>query len=552
VPGFFTKALSKAQGERRAGGKRDKGRHVDALDVVVVGGGTSGLVCALALARNGLAVRLVEDKPAVGGGSRTEFPFGRAPRLAASTGAHRLGFVHPDLLRILGVSVPMRPRDPSTFAPTTSRGVGLLAAAGSGGLRDAVARISPEDVQAIELMHGELDAIVSDLRPAWLSGPLSIEETADRFVRASLREAFVGLCRGSIVAYLDRIGLRSDLVRATLAADALSATWAAPDAPGTGAPLLLRHAARAIEGGGDAVPAGGIGAVVRALADAALAAGVTIVTGRGATQIVVEGNTAVGVLLADGELLRADTVVASADPWRLRAMVGDDKLPPEYLRKLDGFVNRGTIAKVNLALADLPRFTALPEDRGQHRAVIHLLAGGAEGAAMRALSAAFAEADASRIPTSPPLECVFPTAAEPDLCDAEGRHHASIVVGWTPYDLDGTTWAVEEERFVGQVIAALDRFAPGAAGLVVDAFALHPKKLETHFGVTRGHPYHLDESIVFGDRLPYATPIGGLYACGAGCAPAGAMLGVAGYNAAMRVIADLEVALERTDVGVTG
>ena len=40
----------------------------------------------------------------------------------------------------------------------------------------------------------------------------------------------------------------------------------------------------------------------------------------------------------------------------------------------------------------------------------------------------------------------------------------------------------------------------------------------------------------------------GLYACGASCAPAGAVFGAAGYNAAMRVLGDLEMALERTDV----
>lgn len=519
---------------------------MSAVDAIVVGAGTNGLVCAIALAQHGLAVHVVEDKPAAGGALRTEFPFARAPRLGAATGAHRLGFMPPGLLRAIGVAIPTRPRDPCAFVPAPA-GSSLLAGPGHAAFREAVRAFAPADARALEAMHADLDAMVSDLAPAWTAGPLSIEDTADRFVRAALREAFVSLCRGSAAAWLDRAGVEDDLVRAAICADALFGTWGAPDAPGTGAPLLVHHAARSLTGGADAIPEGGVGAVVRELAEAAQARGVTIATNRAAAQIVIEGNAAVGVLLRDGEVLRAETVVASADPARLRAMIGDDKVPADWTRKVDGLVRRGSIAKVNFALADLPRFAAAPRDDGQHRAVVHLLAGG-EGGAMRALAAAFAEADAGRIPAEPPVECVFPTAADPALRDAEGRHHASLVLGWMPYDLEGTTWVAEEERLVATAAARLDAFAPGASALVVDAFALHPKKLETHFGVTRGHPDHVDGAFVFGDRLPATTPIRGLYACGAGCAPAAGVFGAAGYNAAMRVIADLELALERTEI----
>lgn len=519
---------------------------MSAVDAIVVGAGTNGLVCALALAQHGLAVHVVEDKAAAGGALRTEFPFARAPRLAAATGAHRLGFVPPRLLDAIRVAIPTRPRDPCMFVPA-QRG-SLLAGPGHAALRDAVRAIAPADARALEAMHADLDAMVSDLAPAWTAGPLSIEDTADRFVRAPLREAFVALCRGSAAAWLDRAGVADDLVRAAICADALVGTWGAPDAPGTGAPLLVRHAAASIAGGADAIPEGGVGAVVRALAEAAEARGVTISTNRAAAQIVVEGNAAVGVLFRDGEVLRADTVVASADPSRLVAMIGEDKLPPEWTRRVDALGRGGSIAKVNFALADLPRFAAARSERGQHRAVVHLLAGAGDGGAMRALSAAFAEADAGRMPSEPPVECVFPTAADPASRDAEGRHHASLVLGWMPYDLEGTTWVAEEERLVATAAARLDAFAPGASALVVDAFALHPKKLETHFGVTRGHPHHVDGAFVFGDRLPATTPIRGLYACGAGCAPAAGVFGAAGYVAALRVIADLEMALERTEL----
>src|SRR5262249_13485934 len=106
-----------------------------------------------------------------------------------------------------------------------------------------------------------------------------------------------------------------------------------------------------------------------------------------------------------------------------------------------------------------------------------------------------------------------------------------------------------EESFFQRVIGVVDAFAPGTRDLVVDSAVLSPKKLETHFGVTRGHANHVDDALVFGERLTYATPLQGLYACGAGCAPAGGIFGAAGHNAAKRILADLEAGLERTEVG---
>lgn len=527
-------------------------RNVDAVDVVVVGAGANGLACAIVLARGGLKVHVLEDRAAVGGGCRTEFPFANAPRLAASIGAHRLGFVPRDLLRLLGIALPLRPRDPCTFVPGDKPGQYLLAGPGHESMREAVARVAGEaDAKALTAMHAELDGILTDLAPAWVAGALGVEETGERFVHAGRRAAFLALCRGSVGAYVDKFGVKSELVRAAIAASALATSFGSWTTPGTGAALLVSHAAKSLAGGGDAVPEGGMGAVMKILADAALAAGVTIATGKTATQIVVEGNSVTGVMLRDGEIVRATTVVSSADPSRLRALVGDALLTPDWVKRIEGFEKPGSAAKVNLALSALPRFAALPEEKGQHGATIHLVPGlGSD--VLGSLASSFAEAEAAKLPSAPPLEVVIPTATDASLRDPDGRHHVSILVPWAPYDLADTTWAAEEDAFVKRVLAIVDTFAPGTSALVVDSFALSPKKLETHFGVTRGHVHHVDDSFIFGDRLPYATPIGGLYACGAGCAPAGGVFAVAGHNAAKRVLADLELGLERTEVGHKG
>ena len=50
---------------------------------------------------------------------------------------------------------------------------------------------------------------------------------------------------------------------------------------------------------------------------------------------------------------------------------------------------------------------------------------------------------------------------------------------------------------------------------------------------------HVDNSIAFADRMPYATGVDGVYAGAAGCHPAGSVIGAAGHNAALQILADL-------------
>ena len=76
-----------------------------------------------------------------------------------------------------------------------------------------------------------------------------------------------------------------------------------------------------------------------------------------------------------------------------------------------------------------------------------------------------------------------------------------------PYALEGTTWDAEEERYVKHLLSLCDRFAPKTSTLVLDTMALHPAKIESYFGMTRGHVHHVDNGFGFADRLPYATPV---------------------------------------------
>jgi len=515
---------------------------VDRADVVVVGAGHNGLVAATLLARAGLHVVVVEAADVVGGAARTERPFAKVPGLSQSTGAYLLGLMPPELPRLLGVEFPVLRRDPHYFLPTTGERYLLF-----GADRDATRRqyeefFSAADWKADEALQAELDMLRSDLAPAWLAEPLSLEDTAERYIRPQLRSVFVELCRGSVGEYLERFGFTSDLVKAMYAVtDGLSGLDACWDTPGSGHNFLVHNMCRLPGSDGTwMVVRGGMGTVTSMLADTARAAGATIATGRRVASIQLSDGAASGVTLADESSITASTVVAATDPFQLRNLVGDTNLPASLNARLDGWKQYGTTMKVNLALRDLPTFSCLPERRGQHGATIHLLP---EEDVLQSLQMAYADVKAGKLADFPTIEWYIHTPIDPSLQDADGHHSSALFVEWVPYEIAGSSWDVERDRYVEKLLGICDRFAPGTSDLVADTFALAPPDIERHFGMTRGHIHHVDNAVAFADRMPYATEIPGVYAAGAGCHPAGSVIGAAGHNAAMRVLTDLGRAL---------
>lgn len=507
-------------------------------DVVLVGGGHNGLVAAVLLARAGLSVLVLEEKDQVGGAAKTEFPFRRAPRLGASTGAYLLGLWQPELSRILGLELPLLRRDPHYFLPTTGDRH-LLFGSDPAALREQFVRFfSAEDWRASEALNAELAQLREDVAPAWLAPPLSIEETAERYVRPALREVFVELCRGSIGAYLDRFGFRSDLVKAMYAVtDAFTGLDGTFDTPGTGHNFLLHNMCRLPGSGGTwMIVQGGMGTVTLRLADLARREGASIRTGARVERILVDGGAATGVVLDGGEEIRARAVVSNADPFRTLSLLPSP--PADYASAISAMRTDGTTLKVNLALKGLPRFTCLPGDPSAFGPTIHLLPG--EDGVLAELDRAYRTAKAGGLPEFPAIEWYIHTTVDPSLRDEQGRHNSALFVQWVPYELSGgKTWAGEEERYVRHLLSICDRFAPGTSELVDDVFTLTPPRIEEHFGITRGHIHHVDNKLAFDRRPAYRTPVPGLFLCGAGCHPGGSVIGAAGHNAAVEVIAAL-------------
>jgi phytoene dehydrogenase-like protein len=509
------------------------------VNAIVVGAGHNGLVAALLLARAGVKVRVLEEQPVIGGACRTEKPFKKAPNLATSTGAYLLGLMPPELMRILDVDIPVVRRDPHYFLPTTDTRYLMFGSDQAAMKEQFIGFFSAEDWRANQALHEEITQIRSDVAPTWLEEPLSIEETAEKYVRAPLQKVFIDLCRQPVGRYLERFDFKSDLVRAMYAVtDGFSGLYGSWDTPGTGMNFLIHNMCRLPGSDGTwMIVKGGMGTVTGRIAEAARRAGASIETGKRVTGLRVDGGCAKGVILDGGEEIGADVVVCNGDPFRMRDLIGRDNLPAAYNARLDGYRRDGSTFKVNLALKGLPRFSCLPEDKGQFGPTIHLLPD--EREVMQHIKEGFRMVQEGQLDPFPTIEWYIHTTVDPSLKDAEGNHNSALFVQWVPYELKGSSWEVEEPKYVKQLLSICDRFAPGTSDLVVDAFPLHPQKIEQHFGITRGHIHHVDNGFGFADRLPYATPIERLYSCSAGCHPAGSVIGAAGHNAAKRVLGDL-------------
>jgi phytoene dehydrogenase-like protein len=197
-------------------------------------------------------------------------------------------------------------------------------------------------------------------------------------------------------------------------------------------------------------------------------------------------------------------------------------------------------------LSGLPRFSCLLDDApSPFGATIHLLPGsadmGAQDSPMAALRSMWADVRAGRLPAEPTIEWYVHTTVDESLRDDAGHHSSALFVQSVPYAPAGSSWDAELSGYVSRLLEICDRYAPGTSELVVDTMPLTPPGIEEHFGITGGHIHHVDNTVAFNERMPYATGLDGLYAGSAGTHPAGSVIGAAGHNAARRILRDLAV-----------
>jgi phytoene dehydrogenase-like protein len=521
----------------------------DGRDVILVGAGHNGLVCANYLARAGRKVLVVEAGDSPGGGAASrEF----APGFSVSACAQWLYQLHPGIsgdLKLERHGLQWAARDlPSVLLDAGGRHLSLAGSAVEGDL------VTGEDREAWRAFHQRTGKYAKLLAKVFEARPPRLVESnlVDRLTLARLglglkwlgRDDMSDLMRIILTNMYDLMEeyFDSPQLKALLSFDSVLGSRMGPRTPNTVFAYLYRRLGEVYGYTGVAQVKGGMGALGEALAASARARGVEIRLGSRVTSIDMFNGRAVGVTLASGEQLRAALVVSNADPvTTFENLVGFRNMETGMARRVSQVRCAGAAAKLHLALNGLPRFTGLDDARVGQRLVI--------APDMNYIERAFNAVKYGSYSVNPALDISIPSIHDSSVAPA-GCHVLSAIVQFAPYEpvggWEGASAAAGESHRAHFTRLALDKiaeYAPGIREQVVASQLLTPADLERDFGMTGGHWHHgelsLDQVMMmrpFPGATQYASGLDGLYLCGAGAHPGGGVMGLAGKNAAREII----------------
>ena len=508
-------------------------------DVVIVGAGHNGLVCAAYLARSGRRVLVLEASKVLGGlAARREFNPGYLAG-AAHSFSHFSARVARDLRLANHGFDPSEQTLPTLGLNPHGEHVVLDG--------DSLAGVDAGDQAAYSDYLERMGRFADALRPFWLKtmppigggDPAGLATFAHlgfnlrRMGKREMRE-FLRIAPLPARDLLDEF-FRGGLLKAVLAWDALIGSRLAPRSPNSPVLAMLYRMAEASRGAH--ASAGGVARLVASLRAAAESAGAEIrceaPVGRIAVQADANGFRARGVQLTTGERIDADCVVSAVDPQRtFLDLVGTEHLDIGFTNRIRRLRCDGLVAKLHLALNAVPEFTSIARPDG--RMII--------APDMDTIEFAFDDAKYGNSPTNPVLEVVVPSLHDATSAPA-GHHVLSAHVMYVPYRLKGGWTDAAREAACRRAIDSIARYAPRIREQIVASEFLTPADIEQQYRVTGGHWHHaefaLDQLLMMRPTYgaaQYGTPIPGLYLCSAGCHPGGDLTGAGGHNAAREIL----------------
>ena len=493
-----------------------------AYDVTIIGAGHNGLVAAAYLAKSGLKTLVLERREVVGGGAELDHATGPFSQQIATDLNLKIEFITPKV-RVLALS-------------DDGRSISIYNDDVESTVRE-IEKFSAKDAKSYPEFVETFARIGRVLAPLLSMTPPSIDQPAKGDVwqlgKVGLAFRKLGkkdeyrLLRWGPMAVADLVSewFETELLRATVAARGIHGAFAGPWSAGTSLGLLWQAAMDGSAIGPSTSVKGGIGALTKALADAATSAGAEIRTGAEVTRI--EDSH---VMLRSGEPFEARAVVSNADPRTTFLKLLDPvELDPNFLSKLRNYRATGVVAKINLTLSGLPDFRGV-DDPAKLSGRIHI------GPEIDYLERAFDASKYGEFSREPYLDIVMPS---PNVM--------SIHAQFAPYKLKEGDWTTRRDEFANNVIAHLEKYAPGLRDLIDTVEVITPRDLEETYGLSGGHIHHgeqsLDQFFTFRPLIgwaQYRTPIDGLYLCGAGTHPGGGVTGGPGANAAREIIKDFK------------
>ncbi|ESR38912.1 Amino oxidase domain-containing protein [Citrus sinensis] len=545
-----------------------KGKKWDAL---VIGGGHNGLIAAAYLARGGLSVAVLERRHVIGGAAVTEelipgFKFSRCSYLQS--------LLRPSVIRELELKkhgLKLLKPIATSFTPCLD-GLYLLLGFDDQQNNSEISKFSKRDADTYPRYENELskfckimDFLLDSPPPEALHGDLSFHDLLRDKMQKSVFWArclrhVLSLGQKDLVDFMDILlspttkilnkWFESDVLKATVAADAITGSMASIHAPGSGY-VLLHHVMGETDGDRNlwSHVEGGMGSVSLAISKAATKAGAHILVNTEVSQIMIGDSGEVdGVLLVDGTRVHSSFVLSNATPYKtFMGLVPRDVLPDDFLRAIKYSDYHSGVTKINVAVDKLPQFHCFKSSQLEvgphHTATVHI---GCES--MEEIGSACQDAWNGLPSRRPVMEMTIPSSLDKTI-SPPGKHVVSLFTQYTPYKPSDGSWEdpTYRESYGQKCFSLIDEYAPGFSSSVIGYDLLTPPDLEREFGLTGGNIFHgamgLDSLFLMRPVKGwsgYRTPVRGLYLCGSGSHPGGGVMGAPGRNAAHVVLQDFK------------
>ena len=524
-------------------------------DAIVIGGGHNGLVAAAYLARAGARVVVLEARHKVGGATATDQPWPEAPEFKVTTYSYVMSLMPNhiiDDLRLPQHGYKVFPMGPYHLA--FPDGTALTLSDDTEAALESVRYFSKRDADALVEWRKWMGGIADVLAPLLLSIPpnLGSKKPGDLLELAKLAWRFRGLdtrrvgditrlMTMSISDLLDE-WFESPQIKAALAVDGIIGTWAGPAEPGTAYVMAHHEIGDAGIGMGSwGYPEGGMGAVADAIHRSTTSFGAEVRCNARVDRIRTRNGRATGVVLDSGEELSAPTVITAIHPAiTFLQQLDRAELPEDFVAEIEKFRSRSGTVKINLALAELPNFTATPgtEPAEHHGGAIEL------AHSIDYIERAFQDAREGRPAVAPFSDGVIPTVFDKTLCP-EGTHIMSLFTQWVPHEYSQEPHRDELEAFADRVIDGYNELAPNLKGSIMHRQVLGPYDMEQEIGLVGGNIFHGELSV---DQLfhmrpvagyaDYRTPSDGLYQASSATHAGGGVCGIPAYNCVKQIRRD--------------
>ena len=531
----------------------------EAYDVVMIGAGHNGLVCAAYLLKAGYSVLLLEKREIPGGAATTEetlpetAPGFRFNRCAIDHEFIHLGPVVQELeLEKYGLEYLFC--EQVAFCPHPD-GKYFYAHRSLDQTVAEIERFNPRDAQKYREFTEYWQRAIGAMIPMFNAPPKSVFDIAGNYDVAKVKDLFsvigspsktLDFVRNMLTSAEDILSewFDEEFLKAPLAR--LASELGAPPSQkslGIGAIMMaMRHDP------GMARPKGGTGALVQALVNLVQALGGKILTDQAVEKILIDDGRAVGVRVRGGKEYRANHgVISNIDAKRLFLQMVDadeiDRADSDLRERLDRRIvnNNETILKIDLALSEPLKFV-------HHNHQDEYLIGSILIAdSVHQVEQAHHKPAIGEIPDDDPsMYLVVPTMRDPSM--APPGCHTAWIEFFAPYQIRGregtgladTGWTDElKNQVADRVVDKLAEYAPNVKAATIARGVESPAELGERLGAYKGNYYHIDmtlDQMVFFRPLPelanYKTPIENLYLTGAGTHPGGSISGMPGRNCA--------------------